>query len=66
MSRKLFVQIIILMFLFVIIKMGTMCLAKQYCPIMSKNRCATMAAKAGLCPTCTAKVAAMGATIGSK
>ena len=56
MSGKLFVQIIILMFLFVIIAMGTMCMAKQYCPIMSKSRCASMAAKADLCPTCAAKV----------
>jgi hypothetical protein len=64
MSGKLFIQIIILMFLFVVIKMGTMCMAKQYCPIMRKSRCASMAAKADLCPTCTAKVTDMSKKCG--
>jgi len=60
MSGKLFIQIIVLMFLFVIIKMGTMCMVKQYCPTMMKGKCASVTAKANLCPTCAAKVAAKG------
>lgn len=49
MSGKLFIQIIVLMIIFVLIKTSTMCLAKQYCPIMKGMKTQ--------CPTCAAKMA---------
>ncbi len=45
MSGKLFIQIVVLMIVFIVLLIGIKCLASAYCPIMSKSLCTMCGSK---------------------